>query len=135
MKAKNQTEKFVCNASKKLPPLTQSQREWGETHVQAPTAFVNKRHAWCSECGMPLDHKKLNSKLLIDVLEDEVVCPHCGKKLKVEKNSLGSVQIIKNYYTIVTTYKGFQVFRHFLYRRCEKTPKSSVSGMNRTNLG
>lgn len=121
MKAKNQTEKFVCNASKKLPPLTQSQREWGETHIQAPTAFVNKRHAWCSECGMPLDHKKLNSNLIIDVLEDEVVCPHCGTKLKIEKNSLGAVQIIKNYYTIVTTYQGYQVFRHFLAtKHCQR---------------
>ncbi|MCQ2082080.1 MAG: PcfJ domain-containing protein [Lachnospiraceae bacterium] len=124
MQPRTKEEKRVMELSAKLPPLSPSQRAWALSHIGTPTAYVNKRNAWCSECGEPLPMRK--SSLLVDVIEDKTICPHCGKELTIQKNTTGSIHRNSCYYTIVTTCKGYQVFRHFLVvrnaiRTCEIT--------------
>lgn len=118
MQPRTKEEIRVMELSVKLPPLSSAQREWAITHIGTPTAYVNKRHAWCSECGQPLNLSL--STRLVDILDDDqktTVCPHCGKVLTVREKSLGSIHRDYYYYTLVTTCNGYQVFRHFFVVR------------------
>lgn len=118
MKPKTKEEIRVMELSAKLPHLSSSQREWAITHIGKPTAYVNNRNSWCSECGQPLNLSL--STRLVDILDDDqktTVCPHCGKVLTVREKSLGSIHRDYYYYTLVTTCQGYQVFRHFLVVR------------------
>ena len=122
MKPRTKEEIKVTDYSSKLPTLTPSQKKWAEDHIVPPTAFINKRYAWCSECGHPLPRPIL----LADTLEEYVVCPHCGKTLKKREHAMGSEIIESYYYMIATTYKGYQVFRHFMFSRDSEKYRNAI---------
>ncbi len=122
MKPRTREEIKVTNFSTNLPSLTTAQKKWAESHIIPPTAFINKRYAWCSECGQPLPRPIL----LVDSLQDNIVCPHCGKTLKKREHSMGSEIIESYYYMIVTTYNGYQVFRHFLFSRDSQKYRNAI---------
>lgn len=115
MQPRTKEEMRVMELSAKLPPISSSQMNWATTHIGKPTAYVNKRIAWCSECGEQLPMKK--STLLVDVKRNKLVCPHCGKTITIAENSYGFVHRDSYYYTLVTTCQGYQVFRHFIVER------------------
>lgn len=118
MIAKTKEEKTVIAYSAQLPSVTPSQRKWAEEHIGEPFAYINKKNAWCSECGKPLS-KTNHKEFLVDIIADneKITCPHCGKKLTVKGNSLGAFHSDKFYYTIITTHKEYQVFRHFVVKK------------------
>ena len=59
----------------------------------------------CTECGHEFDVEKRKQ-------EGGVVCPHCGKTLKIERTRKGRKRYVKNGFFMVShIYKGYQVFR------------------------
>lgn len=126
MKPVTKREKLVAKLSAQLPHITDSQREWAVQHIGHAVAYSNKRFTWCSECGQLFKFNK--AEYLVDVINDgnKVTCPHCGKVLELKEGMYGKFHEDKYYYTIITTMKGFQVFRHFLVDKfCKRGEKSS----------
>lgn len=114
MKPKTKKQREIVELFQKLPAITERQREWAFANCSENKAFKSKNVAWCSECGGSFD--VVGSELAVMLLGDKVICPHCGKKLKVEvskKRKSGE----KFYFTIVTTLKGYQVVRNFIVKK------------------
>lgn len=114
MKPVTKKEKLVAKLSEQLPPLTESQIKWAKGHFGQAIAYSNKRFTWCSECGQLFKPNK--PEYLVDILRNsdkKMSCPHCGKELTLMEGKYGKFHVDKYYYTIITTMKGFQVFRHY----------------------
>lgn len=122
MKPRNKTERLVVELSAKLPAITEKQEKWAKDTCFEKIGYYNKGEVWCMSCGMV--HKKTASPLGIDIVGDEMVCPHCGAHLKL-KNSRKRKFRESWYFTITTTCRGFQVFRHFIIeKQMWKTPNA-----------
>lgn len=114
MKPITKREKLVTKLSAQLPRLTESQIKWAKGHFGQAIAYSNKRFTWCSECGQLFKPNK--PEYLVDILRNsdkKMSCPHCGKELTLMEGKYGKFHVDKYYYTIITTMKGFQVFRHY----------------------
>lgn len=114
MKPRNKTERLVAELSARLPAITEKQEQWAKDTCFEKIGYYNKGEVWCMSCGMV--HKKTASPLGIDIVGDEMVCPHCGAHLKL-KNSRKRKFRESWYFTITTTCRGFQVFRHFVIEK------------------
>lgn len=111
MKPKNAYQKHIVELSKKLPAITDKQKQWAFEHCFTPDGYYTKSSVWCLHCGEVFP--KTTSELIISIAGDEAVCPKCGSRLKLE-NSRKSKHNERWYYTIITTIAGFQVCRHFI---------------------
>ena len=122
MTPKTKEEMRVTALSGTLPKLSARQELWIRRKVGTPKGYVNRKHAWCGECGLPLpkETKSLVGRLTAD---SRMICPFCGKELDLTP-SHGSKQCEKFYFTVVSVCKEYQVFRHFL------VSKISCKGMN-----
>ena len=125
MRPRNETERKVAELSAKLPDITEKQKQWAKNTCFDKIGYYNKGEVWCMSCGRV--HKKMASPLGIDIVGDEGVCPHCGTHLKL-KNSRKRKSIESWYFTIATTCKGFQVFRHFIIERSMYKVSENISG-------
>ena len=114
MKPRNKTEQMVVELSAKLPNITEKQKQWAKDTCFEKIGYYNKGEVWCMSCGRV--HEKMSSLLGIDIVGDETVCPHCGTHLKLV-NSRKRKSTESWYFTIATTCRGFQVFRHFIIER------------------
>lgn len=111
MKPRTKLDKRAQAALKHLPELSPKQIEWAKDHLFAPEAYWSKKEAWCSKCGgvIPLG----DDSLLVNALAtEEVICPHCGKRLKPVRSRRRKIHEA-NYLTIITTCRGLQVQRNF----------------------
>lgn len=114
MKPKTGKQREVVELFQKLPAITERQREWAFANCSQNKAYQCKKNMWCTECGGVFGTS--NSDLGVTILGDNVVCPHCGKKLKIEvcrAQKAGG----RFYFTIVTTLKGYQVVRNFSVKK------------------
>lgn len=125
MRPRNNTERIVAELSSKLPRLTENQKQWAIDTCFEKIGYYTKGEIWCMKCGMV--HKKTVSPLCIDIVGDEIVCPHCGTHLKL-KNSQKRKSIERWYFTIATTCRGFQVFRHYIIERSMYKVSENISG-------
>ncbi len=112
MKPKTKLQKQVAELSTKLPALTDKQRVWAIEHCFEQRGFLRKKSIWCTECGHTW--KPTVGPLLLQLTG--TVCPHCGKQLKIESGRKRKDDI-QQYYTIIITFKGFQVLRHYVARK------------------
>ena len=109
MKPRTKREKEVAALMKKLPPISDKQKEWAKEQF-IPKGYKLKDRIWCNCCGEefcaempPLGiHIKAGS---------EFMCPECGTMLKIE-NYRGKKKQERGLMTIVTTCGGWQVLRH-----------------------
>ncbi|HOU68409.1 MAG TPA: hypothetical protein PKW49_07535 [Paludibacteraceae bacterium] len=116
MKAKTKLQKQVVKLSEELPLMTTTQQKWAYKHIIIGQAYMSKNQCWCSECGKTFDNPSAKKT---------TICPHCGNKLEIEKTRrLGITEAF--YYTIITTFKGFQVLRHFMIERTSKKGQKSL---------
>lgn len=115
MKPRNAIQREVAALSALIPPITEAQKRWAVEHVGTGEAYLCKGEAWCTACGGTFDAPTV-SPLGAELCGEAVVCPHCGRRLKL-KNSQSKKVLDKCYYTIVTTFHGWQVCRNFSVER------------------
>ena len=122
MTPKTKEEQRVTALSGTLPMLSSIQLSWLKRKVGEPKGYVNRKYAWCGECGSPLpkETKSLVGRLSAN---SRIICPFCGKELALTPSN-GSKQCERFYFTLVTVCQEYQVFRHFL------VSKVSNKGMN-----
>lgn len=125
MRPRNEAERKVAELSAKLPAITEKQKQWAKDTCFEKIGYYNKGEVWCMSCGRV--HEKAASPLGIDLVGDETVCPHCGTHLKL-KNSRKRKSTERWYFTIATTCRGFQVFRHFIIERSMYKVSENISG-------
>ena len=119
MKPRTLIEKEVVALSNDLPTLTDEQVEWGFARL-GQTAYFRHRKSYavgtykCTECS----HEWKS------IYKDEIVCPHCGKTLKVEQSRKRNfkkrgnvifVYNINNWYVF-----RFVYFEHLSEKRYER---------------
>ena len=105
MKPKTKLQMEIVNGSRKLAPVSETQKRYAYKHC-----FVHyfkrdaKGNCFCLDCGHTWRDKedKKNCK-----------CPHCGMNLKLE-NSRKRTAVYKEYFCVITTYKQYQVIRFFM---------------------
>ena len=110
MKPTTKRQKEVAALMKKLPPISDKQKEWAKEHCFKHKGYKLKDRIWCNCCGEefcaempPLGiHIKAGS---------EFMCPECGTMLKIE-NCRANRKKEEGLMTIVTTCGGWQVLRH-----------------------
>lgn len=105
MKARNKYQEKLMEMSHKLPALTQNQIDYANRHIFPLLAYRNRKKGWCTHCGGDLQFD-VNSKSKF------VKCPHCGSRLEIESSS-DRKYTFRAYFTIVCTFGGHQVVRHF----------------------
>jgi hypothetical protein len=115
MKPKNAYQRHIVELSKKLPAITDKQKQWAFEHCFDKIGFLSKGFVWCTHCGHQFSHSI--SPLSTTILKETAVCPQCGELLNIH-HSRKQKHNEKWYYTILTTFEGFQVCRHFI---AEKT--------------
>lgn len=107
----------------KLPPLTTAQQEWLRTKVHRMAGFHSVGQTWCANCGHVDGESSPFEKGQKELTG--YVCPHCGAALRVQKSTKRKFED-RAYATFITTFRGWQVFRHFHVRYyCDKgeTPR------------
>lgn len=110
MKPITKRQKEVAALLKKLPPISQKQKEWAKEHCFTPKGYKLKDEIWCNCCGRVFTEKIPELCISLEV-GNKHVCPHCGKKLKIE-NCRAKKKQERGLMTIVTTCGGWQVLRH-----------------------
>lgn len=95
----------MVSLSQALPALTKTQIEYAQSHIFPLLAYRNKKKGWCTHCGNGLLFDP-------DSKAKYVRCPHCGKRLEIERSS-DRKYVFRAYFTVVSTFNGFQVVRHF----------------------
>lgn len=113
MKPKTKLQKQVTKMSVKLPELTEKQKLWAMEHAVEHLALRTKKAIICTECGekYPDVNKLKDSEIEI--------CPNCGSHLIVESTRRQKDRKI-DYFSIITTMKGFQVIRYFFIEKSSK---------------
>ncbi len=90
-----------------MKPITERQEQYAYRHCFEPFAKRTAKGIYtCCDCA----HTWQDTLSYIPV---HVVCPHCGRKLKVRSDRT-KVYNLKSYYTIITAVKDYQVIRHFV---------------------
>lgn len=107
MKPKTRIQKEIARLAGQLRPITESQRRYAAEHCFKPFGRRTKKTVTCSRCGhvWKAEH----------TLADSVcgcTCPHCSKTLDVV-DTLRRVFKQMEYFSVVTTCKGYQVIRFF----------------------
>ena len=119
MKPKTKIQKDVFALSQKLPDMTEKQKNWGYKHCFESIGYRTKKNISCLDCGHQWEDEQ--PPLLTSI--DGCVCPNCDTQLRIE-----STRKWKNkqsaYYSIITSFRGYQVVRFFdvyaYYKKGEK---------------
>lgn len=123
MRPKTNLQKEVYNLHCELPPITAKQADYGRDKCFKPKGFATSKNIWCAECGQAF--KREDSQLSISLFG--VDCPHCGKHLEVSVSNCRTYKPQRQYYTVITTFKGYQLLRHFIVdKECRKGYPSCV---------
>jgi len=108
MKPRTKIQKEVMHLSKRLPKITEVQRQYAFHHN---FEHIGRRSAkgiiTCGECG----HQWQGNGALADALCG-YTCPHCGMELKVH-TTRKRVFKENEYFSIITACKSYQVIRFF----------------------
>lgn len=128
MKPRTKKEQMFVEMASQLPPLTDAQRNYPKEHIFDKTAYYWKKDSlvWCQCCGH-MYHQDHNI-LAVSLGVGEETCPHCGEHLTPkhwnETNRQEKNQGV--YFTIITTFKGYQVFRTFESYRYNTKGKETI---------
>lgn len=123
MKPRNKREREVAELSSKLPPITAKQADYARDKCFKPKGFATSKNIWCAECGQ--EFKREDSQLSVSLFG--VDCPHCGKHLEVNVSNCRTYKPQRQYYTVITTFKGYQLLRHFIVdKKCRKGFSSNI---------
>lgn len=107
MKPRTRLEHRAVAASRYLPELTAVQTAWARENLFDHVAYCRGGQAWCSDCGGVFAKE---ADKLVDQLDNDVVCPHCGHRLKARRSLKQKIKD-RAYMTIATTCGALQVAR------------------------
>ena len=112
MQAKTKIQKEVVALSAQLPKISEKQTAHAYEYCVEHYAVRRKKgYLNCTECGV--EYADNQSQLASALLGS--VCPHCGAKLKVVDSRKKRSREME-YYSIMTTFRGWQVVRYFSVR-------------------
>lgn len=129
MKPRTKIEKKFAEWAGKLPPLSESQKEWAKKLFPAEALYYSRRgnncefHCMCCGAVVPT----LGKWLLTDYAVDDWICPECGAVCKVLPQYNGGLRgnynsrthqrglnpTTSRYVTLVDVFQRMQVFRTF----------------------
>lgn len=120
MKPKTQIQIEVARLSRRLPHITEAQKNHAFRHC---FDHIGRRSAKgvisCTECG----HSWQGDGALADSL-CECTCPHCGAELKLLQTRRRVFRTI-SYYSVITTCKQYQVIRFYYVKATHKVGQSA----------
>lgn len=120
MKAKTRIQKEIADLSKRLPELTEKQTAYAYEHCFKHYAHRTKGGVvTCTECG----HRWNGEHRLAESICG-CTCPNCGKELEV-LDTRKRVFKDNEYYSLITTCKGYQVIRFFMARATRKVGQAA----------
>lgn len=117
MRPRTRTEKEVASLSPLLPALTQTQERALKRNANPATAYHTKHQQWCVSCGGVME-------------TGATTCPHCGRQFDTIKSARYTTEDRKDYATIHTTFRGYQVARHFVVWRTARKGKPTQYQVN-----
>lgn len=118
MKPRNKLQRLVAELSGKLPALTDKQRQWAMKNAVEHPGFRTKKGIICTECGSSFPDMMKSEDGETDF------CPHCGAGIKIETSRKRTDREVE-YFSIVTTCKGWQVIRFFYMEKNCKVGKAA----------
>ena len=113
MEPKTKLQKQVAVLGAKLPELTENQIQWAKRNAVEHIGFRTKKAILCTDCG-----EKYPDTIKVEDGKIDI-CPNCGCHLKIESSRKQKDRKI-DYFSIITTMKGFQVVRHFYISKHSK---------------
>lgn len=127
MKPKTKLEHQMIALAEKLPEITEKQRQWAFKHCFSNRAVykIRKEEVKCLVCGGAAVYPKERIKAFADA--DEYVCPYCGATSTMERLNRDTVTRERKYFTILTTFRGYQVARTWEVWRCNYTNQTYAS--------
>ena len=127
MKPKTKREKLLVELAPKLPPLTEKQMEYPKEHIFKKKGFYWKKGlVWCQCCGKEYPVMKSLLEVSLDVGGE--VCEWCGNEIHMEHAGRGTSKHNNEvaWYSVITTFKGWQVVRAFEAERSNTRGKETV---------
>lgn len=125
MKPKTQIQIEVARLSRRLPHITEAQKNHAFRHC---FDHIGRRSAkgiiTCTECG----HSWQGDGALADSL-CECTCPHCGTELQVLQTRKRVFRTI-SYYSVITTCKQYQVIRFYYVKATHKVGEAADYSIN-----
>ncbi len=86
MKPRNKFQERVFALSKKLPPISETQKKWAYQHcIEHKGRRTRKGVISCLECGHQWTDKTTSG---------HCVCPHCHTKLKIEDTKNDTYRLV-----------------------------------------
>lgn len=108
MKPKTKLQHQVVELSNQLPRITHTQEKWAYKHCFDHNATILKSGIIsCLDCG----HQWVDDQTALLTSIDGCICPSCNTKLQVNSTRKQKFDGAA-YFSIITTFKGFQVIRH-----------------------
>lgn len=115
MKPKTRIQSEIVTLSKRLKSISEKQKAYAYKHCFSHIArMTSKGIVTCTDCGHSWKGENIPSSD-----HAECICPHCGSKLEIMKTRQ---RVFKGteYFSIITTCKGYQVIRFFIVRANRK---------------
>jgi len=131
MKAGTIRQRRVVEVDKKLPAITQKQKDWAFENVIDHKAVRRKSgNIICLDCAHTW--KSIFKHGWVDTL-DKVECPNCKRNVKIE-NTRSSVFSDAGYFCVLDRIEEFQVIRKFdvkVYFKTHKPRRAYLSEISR----
>jgi len=117
MRPKNDFQRQVVAAMRKLRPATERQMQWGyDNSVYFYAYRLKNGNTTCMECG---------HAFVTEGGKEETVCPHCGKHLTIKETKKQKLSQV-GYFSIITAVDGLQVLRYFFIRTHQRKEEQST---------
>ncbi|MBP3768416.1 MAG: PcfJ domain-containing protein [Prevotella sp.] len=127
MKPKTKKQHMIVELAGQLPALTERQREYPKEHIFKPVGYYWKNgQVWCQHCGHM--YHQTHGSLAISLEIESETCPRCGCHLKLKhyREASGKECDERVNYTVITTFKGYQVFRTFEAMRYNRQGSDTI---------
>jgi len=104
MKPRTKLHHLVVELSKKLPRITESQKQWAYKECLPHKGYANRSSAFCLDCGETFSLELIKRK--------RATCPHCNTNLEIEVTKKRTSEFT-NYFAITHVVDGNQVVENF----------------------
>ena len=130
MKPRTKRESYIVGLADQLPPLTERQLSYPKEKIFKHYGYYWKNgKVWCQCCGHI--YRQDCSILAVSLELDSENCPHCGATISLRHflEAHGKENDESVNYTVVTTFRGYQVLRTFEARRFNRQGWETIYGV------